>query len=64
MLKLTRNEGQVIMVGDDIMIRIDKLSEHQVTVAIEAPRNIPVHRLEIYEQIKAGIRKKPKGGNR
>ena len=50
-LVLTRNEGQRIIIGDGIIITIAKITNKQVKVAIDAPRNVPIHREEIYKKI-------------
>lgn len=52
MLVLTRRTGESIRIGDDIVIRILDIHRGQVRVAIAAPRAIPVHREEIYEQVR------------
>jgi carbon storage regulator len=51
MLVLTRRIGESIRIGDDIVIRVIELQRGQVRLAIEAPRQIPVHREEVYEQV-------------
>jgi len=52
MLVLRRKIGQVIQINDDIRIIIqDVQNEHIVRIGIEAPADIPVHRLEIYNLI-------------
>jgi len=52
MLVLRRKIGEVIQINDDIRIIIqDVQNEHIVRIGIEAPPEIPVHRLEIYNLI-------------
>ena len=51
MLVLTRNIDEVIKIGDDISIVILGVRGSQVRIGVEAPRNVEVHRQEIYEKI-------------
>jgi len=51
MLVLTRNPGQRIMVGDNVTLEILNVFGSQVSVGIKAPKDIPVHREEIYNRI-------------
>jgi len=51
MLVLTRRLGESIRIGDNISIRVLDIQRGQVRVAIDAPREIPVHREEIYQQV-------------
>jgi carbon storage regulator len=53
MLILTRKLGERIAVGDNITITFLEIKGKQVKVGIEAPRNISVHRQEIYEKIRS-----------
>jgi carbon storage regulator len=52
MLVLARKPNQSIMIGDNIEIRIVDVRGDQVKIGISAPKNIKVHRKEIYEEIK------------
>ena len=53
MLILSRKTDQRIMIGDDIVIQIVQVKENgDVAVGIEAPRDVPIHREEIYRAIK------------
>lgn len=54
MLILTRRKNQVIMIGDDIKITLVEVRSDKVRIGINAPENVPVHRLEIYDAIKTG----------
>jgi carbon storage regulator len=51
MLVLTRRVGETIRIGDDISIRVVDIQRGQVRFAIDAPRDIPVHREEIYRLV-------------
>jgi carbon storage regulator len=51
MLVLSRKINQSIMIGDDIRIVVVAVDRDQVKLGIEAPRTVPVHRSEIYEEI-------------
>lgn len=50
MLVLTRKIGELIVIGDDIKIKIVEIKGKQVRIGIEAPRNVEVNREEIYRQ--------------
>lgn len=56
MLVLSRKINQAIMVGDNVRIVIVGVERDQVKVGIEAPRDIPVHRSEVYEEIQRSNR--------
>lgn len=53
MLILTRRRGEVIKVGDDITVTVLSIKGNQVSLGVDAPRNIAVHREEIYDRIEA-----------
>jgi len=53
MLVLTRRVGETIRIGDDVSISILEVQKGQVRVAIDAPREIPVHREEVYQVVQA-----------
>jgi len=56
MLVLTRKPEQSIVVGSEIEITILEVRGEQVRVGIRAPRAIPIHRKEIFEQIREANR--------
>ncbi len=51
MLILSRRAGESLAIGDKIKVRILEVKGDVVKVGIEAPREVPVHRQEIYEAI-------------
>lgn len=51
MLILTRRLGESIAIGDDIKITFLDINGRQLRIGIEAPKNVPVHRGEIYRII-------------
>lgn len=53
MLILTRRIGEALMVGDDVSVTVLGIQGNQVRMGINAPRNVEVHREEIYQKIQA-----------
>lgn len=53
MLILSRYPGQSITINDDIIITITGRTGNQIRVGIDAPKDVAVHREEIYQRIKA-----------
>ena len=51
MLVLTRKQGEGIIIGDDIKITVVELKGGGVRIGIEAPRDLKVHRQEVFERI-------------
>ena len=51
MLVLTRKVHQSIIIGDDVEVVVLEVRGEQVRLGIRAPKNVAVHRKEIYEQI-------------
>ncbi|MCI0630523.1 MAG: carbon storage regulator CsrA, partial [Phycisphaerales bacterium] len=53
MLVLTRRREEEIVIGDDIVVRVVDIKGDRVRIAIEAPREVGVHRREVFDDIKA-----------
>lgn len=53
MLVLTRNTGDALRIDDDIEVVILAVKGNQVRIGINAPKDVEVHREEIYRQIQA-----------
>jgi carbon storage regulator len=51
MLVLTRKSNQSIMIGDDIQVSVLSIAGEKVRIGIQAPKEIPVFRTEIYIEI-------------
>ena len=52
MLVLTRKKGQALMIGHDIELSVIDIQGDQVRIGINAPKNITIHRKEIYEEMR------------
>lgn len=52
MLILTRKVGESVLIGNDISITILSVRGNQVKLGVEAPKDVSVHREEIYQRIK------------
>ena len=52
---LTRFVGQTIAIGDNITVRILSVKDDRVEIDIAAPKNISVHREEVYRELNRGI---------
>ena len=52
MLILTRRVGETLMIGDDIAVTVLGVKGNQVRVGVKAPRDVSVHREEIYDRIR------------
>ena len=52
MLILTRRVGETLMIGDEVTVTVLGVKGNQVRIGVNAPRDVAVHREEIYERIK------------
>lgn len=59
MLVLTRKVGQSIVIGDEIEVVVLEVRGEQVRVGIRAPKDVTVHRKEVYDQIQGEPPKSP-----
>jgi len=53
MLILTRRIGEVLRIGDDVSITVLGIKGNQVRIGIDAPKDVAVHREEIYQRIRS-----------
>jgi carbon storage regulator len=51
MLVLSRKSGQCVVIGDDVTVMILKVQGSQVKLGISGPKNIPIHREEVFLKI-------------
>ena len=58
MLILTRRIGETLMVGDDVTVTVLGVKGNQVRIGVNAPKDVAVHREEIYQRIQ-----KERGGS-
>lgn len=51
MLILTRRVGETLMIGDDVTVTVLGIKGNQVRLGVNAPKDVEVHREEIYQRI-------------
>jgi carbon storage regulator len=61
MLILTRRINETLNIGDDVQVTVLGIKGNQVRIGINAPRDVPVHREEIYQRIKREERMNAQG---
>jgi carbon storage regulator len=54
MLVLSRKKNESIVINDDITIVVVEIRGDKVRLGVEAPKEVPVHRREVYDAIKRG----------
>ena len=55
MLILTRRVQEALMIGDDVTVTVLSVKGNQVRLGIDAPRDVEVHREEIYHRVNADV---------
>jgi len=61
MLVLSRKSHEQIMLGDDIIITIVDIRGEKARIGVDAPKDLPVHRMEIYEMLQRESEKASQG---
>ena len=59
MLIVTRRVGERIMIGSDVSVKVLAVNGNQVRIGVDAPRNVAVHREEVYERLKRELTTDP-----
>lgn len=59
MLILTRRVQEAIMIGDNVTVTVLSVKGNQVRLGIDAPKDVEVHREEIFHRVKAGLAQGP-----
>jgi carbon storage regulator len=56
MLVLTRRAGESVMIGDDVVVTVLEARGDVIRIGIKAPREVQVHREEVYQELQAANR--------
>ena len=62
MLILTRRVGETVMIGNEVTVTVLGVKGNQVRIGVNAPKDVAVHREEIYERIKREQEQDPRMG--
>ena len=57
MLVLSRLRDESVMIGDDVEVKVVDIRGDKVRLGVEAPKEVPVHRNEVYEAIRRNQQK-------
>ena len=63
MLILTRRVGETVMIGNEVTVTVLGVKGNQVRIGVNAPKDVAVHREEIYERIKREEDQDSRSGN-
>ncbi len=63
MLILTRRVGETVMIGNEVTVTVLGVKGNQVRIGVNAPKDVAVHREEIYERIKREEDQDPNSGS-